>query len=61
MKRLGFLIAVLSVTAALPSFAADKKIERLWKKKCGSCHGADGKAETEKGKKMKMHSLATAE
>lgn len=61
MKRLGFLIAVLSLTAAAPSFAADKKIERLWKKKCGSCHGADGKAETEKGKKMKMHNISTEE
>ena len=61
MKRLAYFIAaVLSLTAA-SGFAADKKVERLWKKKCGSCHGADGKAETEKGKKMKMHSLADAE
>ncbi len=61
MKRLVFLIAMFSVTAATSSFAADKKVERLWKKKCGSCHGGDGKADTEKGKKMKMHSVATAE
>ena len=38
----------------------DKKIERLWKSKCGSCHGADGKAATEKGKKMKMSDLSAA-
>jgi mono/diheme cytochrome c family protein len=38
----------------------DKKIERLWKSKCGSCHGADGKAATEKGKKMKMSDLSVA-
>jgi mono/diheme cytochrome c family protein len=36
----------------------DKKIERMWKSKCGSCHGADGKAATEKGKKMKMADLS---
>ncbi len=40
--------------------APDKKIERLWKSKCGSCHGADGKAVTEKGKKMKMSDLSAA-
>ncbi|MDP1829658.1 MAG: c-type cytochrome [Archangium sp.] len=37
----------------------DKKIERVWKAKCGSCHGADGKAATTKGKKMKMNDLST--
>jgi len=60
MKR---LIAVFAAFAliSLPAFAADKKIERLWKSKCSSCHGADGKAETEKGKKMKTEDMTTAE
>ena len=40
--------------------APDKKTERAWKAKCGSCHGADGKATTEKGRKMKMTDLTTA-
>ena len=30
----------------------DKKTERLWKSKCASCHGADGKGQTEQGQKM---------
>lgn len=60
MKRFALLLAVATF-ATTASAAADKKVERLWKKKCGSCHGADGKAETEKGKKMKMGSLASAE
>ncbi|MFZ5446025.1 MAG: c-type cytochrome [Myxococcota bacterium] len=60
MKRFTFLAVALAVAAA-PTFAADKKIERLWKSKCQSCHGADGKAETEKGKKMKMKDMSTAE
>lgn len=60
MKR---LIAVLAAFAlvSLPAVAADKKIERLWKAKCSSCHGADGKADTEKGKKMKTGDMTLAE
>ncbi|HYV47885.1 MAG TPA: c-type cytochrome [Myxococcaceae bacterium] len=39
----------------------DKKIERLWKSKCASCHGEDGKADTEKGKQMKIGDLTSAD
>jgi mono/diheme cytochrome c family protein len=59
MKRFAFLLAALALAAA-PASAADKKIERLWKSKCGSCHGPDGKGETEKGKKMKIGDLSDA-
>jgi mono/diheme cytochrome c family protein len=59
MKRLAFLVAALAL-AAVPAQAADKKIERLWKSKCGSCHGADGKGDTEKGRKMKIGDLSDA-
>ena len=38
----------------------DKKIERVWKSKCGSCHGTDGKAATEKGKKMLVDDMTVA-
>ena len=58
MKRITYLIVAIALASA-PAYAADKKIERLWKSKCQSCHGADGKAETEKGKKMKMHDMST--
>ena len=37
----------------------DAKIARMWKSKCGSCHGADGKAATSKGKKMLMDDFST--
>ena len=40
--------------------APDKATERSWKAKCGSCHGADGKAATEKGKKMKLPDFSQA-
>src|SRR6185369_5362809 len=39
--------------------AKDPKVERLWKAKCASCHGVDGKAQTEQGKKMAMHDITT--
>jgi len=49
--------------AALP-FAAraevDKKTERLWKAKCATCHGVDGKAQTDQGTKMGMTDITTA-
>ena len=60
MKRTLFAV-IAAALFALPAAAADKKIERLWKSKCQSCHGADGKGATEKGKKMKMLDLSTAE
>jgi mono/diheme cytochrome c family protein len=59
MKRLTYLAVAFAIASA-PAFAADKATERLWKSKCKSCHGADGKADTEKGKKMKMHDMSTA-
>jgi cytochrome c553 len=43
--------------AAAPAFADD--IERTWKAKCGSCHGNDGKAQTEKGKKEGVADMTT--
>jgi cytochrome c6 len=56
------LIAAL-VAALIPLAAraeADKKTERLWKAKCASCHGADGKADTEQGKNMAIGDFTAA-
>lgn len=41
--------------------AVDKKIERVWKAKCASCHGADGKGATEQGQKMKVGDYTKAD
>lgn len=61
MKRTMW-IAVLS--AALLPLAAraevDKKTERTWKAKCASCHGADGKGQTDQGAKMGIADYTTA-
>lgn len=53
------LIALAPLVARADPPAKDPKVERLWKSKCASCHGADGKAQVEQGKKMKMHDITT--
>jgi cytochrome c553 len=60
LKRITLFAATLVLVSSSAS-AADKKVERLWKSKCASCHGRDGKADTEKGKKMKIPDMTTAE
>ena len=37
----------------------DPKVQRAWKAKCSSCHGASGKADTEKGQQMKIVDMTT--
>ena len=62
MKRFALMNVLLAcVTFSFSAQAADKKIERLFGSKCGSCHGKDGKAQTEKGKKMVMRDIASEE
>jgi mono/diheme cytochrome c family protein len=53
----GILALPLLATTAR---AADKKAERAYKANCASCHGAEGKADTEKGQAMKMADISTA-
>ena len=52
-----FLIAGASTAFAAD---ADPKIARLWKAKCASCHGADGKADTSQGKNMATRDMTAA-
>lgn len=58
MKRFA-LVTLAAVALSFDAQAADKKVERLFGSKCGSCHGKDGKAQTEKGKKMAMRDVAS--
>ena len=39
------------IWAAFLLFASDPQTERLFKAKCASCHGDDGKGQTDSGKK----------
>ena len=52
-------------TALLISFAVSSVVQadtipELWKAKCKSCHGEDGKADTKTGKKEKIEDMTTA-
>ena len=53
-------LLVVSVAPLLAHAEADKKTERVWKAKCASCHGADGKAQTDQGAKMGVADYTTA-
>jgi len=53
----GFGLGVgLGTANAEPS----KKAMRSWKAKCASCHGEDGKGQTEQGKKMGVGDMTQA-
>ena len=59
MPSLKLLLLAL-ICAASARAEVDKKAERNWKGKCASCHGADGKGQTDQGKKMKVEDLTAA-
>jgi mono/diheme cytochrome c family protein len=60
--RIARLLVVVGLFCAASARAeVDKKAERNWKAKCASCHGADGKAQTDQGKKMKIADMTSAE
>ena len=56
MRRLIQILLLVSPLTAL----ADPATERAWKAKCASCHGADGKGQTDQGKKMAVADMTTA-
>jgi mono/diheme cytochrome c family protein len=62
-RLVGAAIAVAALVGAAPTEAQaqDKKIARTYKAKCASCHGAEGKADTETGKKMDIGDMTTAD
>jgi mono/diheme cytochrome c family protein len=55
------LIAILAAPTAAWADAPNPQIERTWKAKCASCHGPDGKGQTEQGKKAAVSDMTTAE
>jgi mono/diheme cytochrome c family protein len=56
----GALVALVALRPAPAAAEADKKAERLWKSKCASCHGADGKGDTDQGKEMGIGDITAA-
>lgn len=58
--RLVLVLAIIAtLLAPMALFAADGAA--VYKAKCASCHGPDGKGETAIGKSMKLKSLASAD
>ena len=53
------LRTALLVSFAVSSFAHADTIPEIWKAKCKSCHGEDGKADTKTGKKEKIADMTT--
>jgi cytochrome c553 len=57
MKTRFALVLALSLSAS--AYAEDSA--DIWKAKCKSCHGDDGKAQTKMGQKEKITDISTAE
>ncbi|QSQ10942.1 c-type cytochrome [Myxococcus landrumensis] len=53
------LVVVLSLCLAPSAFAADDVVD-VWKAKCKSCHGDDGKAQTKMGQKESLADMSQA-
>ncbi len=59
--RIAWAVVAAVGLCSVSAQAQDKKAERTWKAKCASCHGADGKGDTDQGKKMKLGDMTTAD
>ena len=60
--RIAPLVFAAAFASALAGRAdVDKKTERTWKSKCASCHGADGTAQTDQGKKLGIKDYTKAD
>ena len=57
--KLKAIALFLAVTLAPLAFAADGAA--VYKAKCASCHGADGKGQTPMGKRMNLRDLGSPE
>src|SRR5215469_11229172 len=52
---------VVAVAILSESAKSEDKSTAVYKQKCASCHGVDGKGETPAGKAMKVRSFASVE
>ena len=62
MNRVRLVASIAAASLLLGASAraeTDPKVLRAWKAKCSSCHGATGKADTEKGQQMKIVDMTT--
>jgi len=61
MRVFSKIVLVILISAAAARAEVDAKTVRTWKAKCASCHGADGKGETDMGRTAQLSDLATAD
>ncbi len=59
--RIAWAVILAVGLCSASAYAVDAKAERLWKAKCASCHGVDGKGQTDQGKKMKLADMSSAD
>lgn len=57
-RRNAVLAALLLAAPVLPCAAEEPKRSAVWEANCLVCHGADGRAQTEEGRKKKARNLA---
>lgn len=58
--RASLVVLAIAFAMSISAFAADATAD-VYKSKCASCHGADGKGDTPVGKSMKVKDLASDE
>jgi cytochrome c6 len=56
--RASLVVLAIAFAMSVAAFAADATAD-VYKAKCASCHGADGKGDTPAGKNMKVKDLAS--
>jgi mono/diheme cytochrome c family protein len=56
--RASLVVLAIAFAMSVSAFAADATAD-VYKSKCASCHGADGKGDTAAGKNMKVKDLAS--
>lgn len=56
--RASLVVLAIAFAMSVTAFAADATAD-IYKAKCASCHGADGKGDTPAGKGMKVKDLAS--
>jgi mono/diheme cytochrome c family protein len=56
--RASLVVLAIAFAMSISAFAADATAD-VFKSKCASCHGADGKGDTPAGKKMNVKDLAS--
>ncbi len=58
MFRASLVVLTIAFAMTVSAFAADATAD-VYKSKCATCHGADGKGDTPAGKNMKVKDLAS--